>query len=219
MDKQKLGKYIVSLRKKQNMTQKDLADKLHVTVPAISKWERGLNFPDIILLEPLANCFNISVAELLSQSPSGQSSPEVKEYIQNLIIIAMNNVQRRQKVQKKLSRLVIASTLIILLLIGILIYMVHFVHKPTFQIVKTEYTVSSSTAGLSQEQKLLEIYVYTQDNVSQPEIKEHTDSIYEQWQTGIFTDREIDAIHILYFDSLFKLKTDGYFYEAYILTQ
>lgn len=46
-----MGKFIASLRKEKNMTQKDLADKLYVSDRAVSKWERGLNFPDITLLK------------------------------------------------------------------------------------------------------------------------------------------------------------------------
>ena len=45
---------IMSLRHEKNWTQKDLADKLNVTDKAISKWERGLGFPDINQIEPLA---------------------------------------------------------------------------------------------------------------------------------------------------------------------
>ena len=41
MDNIKFGKLILKLRKKQNMTQKELAEKLNVTDKAVSKWERG----------------------------------------------------------------------------------------------------------------------------------------------------------------------------------
>ena len=44
------GEKISKLRKEQNLTQKELAERLHVTSAAVSKWERGLNFPDLLLL-------------------------------------------------------------------------------------------------------------------------------------------------------------------------
>lgn len=46
---------IAAARKEQNMTQKELAAALHVSDRAVSKWERGAGFPDISLLEPLAD--------------------------------------------------------------------------------------------------------------------------------------------------------------------
>lgn len=55
MDNQKLGIFITELRKEKGLTQAQLAQKLNVTDKAVSKWERGVGFPDIKLLEPLAD--------------------------------------------------------------------------------------------------------------------------------------------------------------------
>lgn len=65
MDAEYTGKRIRSLRKEKGWTQKDLADRIHVTDKAISKWERGLNYPDLSLFEILANVLETSVADLL----------------------------------------------------------------------------------------------------------------------------------------------------------
>ena len=54
MDAKKFGTFIATLRKENNMTQVELAQKLQVTDKAVSKWERGLGFPDINTIEPLA---------------------------------------------------------------------------------------------------------------------------------------------------------------------
>ena len=54
MNKQIFGTYIAENRKQLGMTQAQLADRLHVTDKAVSKWERGLSYPDVTLLEPLA---------------------------------------------------------------------------------------------------------------------------------------------------------------------
>lgn len=54
MDNQKFGAFVARLRKEQNLTQKELADRLNVTDKAVSKWETGKGFPDVKLLEPLA---------------------------------------------------------------------------------------------------------------------------------------------------------------------
>ena len=65
MDARKTGKFIAEKRKAMNMTQNELAEKLHITDKAVSKWERGLSFPDISLLIPLAEILDINLYDLL----------------------------------------------------------------------------------------------------------------------------------------------------------
>ena len=65
MDAGKTGKFIAKNRKSMNMTQNELAEKLHITDKAVSKWERGLSFPDISILIPLSEILNISLYDLL----------------------------------------------------------------------------------------------------------------------------------------------------------
>lgn len=65
MDKYITGAVIRKLREDKKMTQEELAEKIFVTGKAVSKWETGQGFPDISLLEPLANALGISVIELL----------------------------------------------------------------------------------------------------------------------------------------------------------
>lgn len=60
------GITIKKLREKKNLTQAELAEKLTVSDKTISKWENAKGYPDISLLEPLANSLDVSVAELLS---------------------------------------------------------------------------------------------------------------------------------------------------------
>jgi len=50
MNKEIFGGFIAVLRKETGMTQKQVADRLHVTDRAVSKWERGLSYPDVTLL-------------------------------------------------------------------------------------------------------------------------------------------------------------------------
>ena len=52
MDNQKTGALIRERRKQKQLTQQQLAQRLHVTDRAVSKWERGLCAPDIATLEP-----------------------------------------------------------------------------------------------------------------------------------------------------------------------
>ena len=81
MDSQKFGTFIAQCRKDKKMTQADLAAKLNVTDKAISRWERGVGFPDINTIEPLAAALDVSVAELMKSERIDESE----------MSIAMNN--------------------------------------------------------------------------------------------------------------------------------
>lgn len=60
------GAMIRALREKNHLTQAELAEKLFISDKTVSKWENGKGYPDISLLEPIAEVFGISVAELIA---------------------------------------------------------------------------------------------------------------------------------------------------------
>lgn len=60
------GAVIKELREKKGLTQAELADRLFVSDKTVSKWENGKGYPDITLLEPVAQVFGVSVTELIS---------------------------------------------------------------------------------------------------------------------------------------------------------
>ncbi len=66
MDQIKIGKFIAERRKKANLTQLQLAEKLNITDRAISKWENGKAMPDSSIMLDLCNVLSISVNDLLS---------------------------------------------------------------------------------------------------------------------------------------------------------
>lgn len=66
MNQEKIGKFIASCRKKQNLTQEQLAEKLGITYKAVSKWETGKGLPDASIMMDLCNILEISVNDLLS---------------------------------------------------------------------------------------------------------------------------------------------------------
>ena len=71
-----LGGKIRALRKKQGLTQEDLAIAVEVTPQAVSKWERGLSFPEIAHLPRLADCFGCSVDALLRDPQKNDEAVE-----------------------------------------------------------------------------------------------------------------------------------------------
>ena len=65
LNPEKVGKFIKDIRKKNNLTQKQLADKYGVTYQAVSKWENGINLPEVTLIRQMSKDFNISVEDIL----------------------------------------------------------------------------------------------------------------------------------------------------------
>jgi transcriptional regulator with XRE-family HTH domain len=66
MNSEQFAKTIKELRIKNNLTQKEFANKLGVTYQAVSKWENGKNMPDILLLKEISFLFNMDIDELLT---------------------------------------------------------------------------------------------------------------------------------------------------------
>ena len=64
MNQENFGKFIKEIRKKNNLTQKQLAEKYNVTYQAVSKWENGKNMPDMALIKQMSKDFNVSLEEM-----------------------------------------------------------------------------------------------------------------------------------------------------------
>ncbi|GKV69717.1 XRE family transcriptional regulator [Sporosarcina sp. NCCP-2716] len=65
MDVKKVGGVILQLRKEKGWTQKELADRLHVSDRTVSKWERGAGFPDVSLLTELSALLGANIEDIL----------------------------------------------------------------------------------------------------------------------------------------------------------
>lgn len=63
-----LSKSIIVQRKKRGLTQEELAEKLDVSSAAVSKWERGISTPELCMVCKIADCFEISLDELLGRT-------------------------------------------------------------------------------------------------------------------------------------------------------
>ena len=104
MEAKQFGQFIAGIRKEKKMTQAELAEKIHVTDKAISRWERGLGFPDIQTLEPLAQVLGISVLELMrseKKKPAGDMDTTETQYTQKEVAEMLQNADDISKQQKK----------------------------------------------------------------------------------------------------------------------
>ena len=115
MDQNKSGKFIAKLRKEKNMTQEQLSEKLGVSINAVSKWERGLSFPDVSLYKNLCNELDINIEELINGEKD--RSDEAKE---KAIISTINESNQIKKNYKKI--IIILSSIIILIICGSIYY-------------------------------------------------------------------------------------------------
>lgn len=95
MDANKFGCFVADRRKELNLTQKDLAAKIHVTDKAVSRWERGLGFPDINTIEELACALNVSITELMTSEKT--VSGETDTVVNDVINVAKEDINERQK--------------------------------------------------------------------------------------------------------------------------
>ena len=95
MDKEKTGEYIRNLRKKKGWTQMQLAEQLHISDKAVSKWERGISFPDIELMEELAQVFQVDVADIIRGEEAGRAEHTVNELVKDTIDIAKREKKRQ----------------------------------------------------------------------------------------------------------------------------
>ena len=90
MDAKILGNYIAARRKELGMTQANLAEKIHVTDKAVSRWERGVGLPDIDNLEALAKALDVSLVSLMQGKTCDEkhiSIQDAEELVTNTIKI------------------------------------------------------------------------------------------------------------------------------------
>ena len=66
-DKKSFGRFIAEKRKEKGLTQAEVAGALYVTVTAVSKWERGVTYPDITLISDLCEILEVSEHELIAE--------------------------------------------------------------------------------------------------------------------------------------------------------
>ncbi len=92
MNQEKIGKFIACCRKKKNITQQELAEKLGVSDRTIGNWENGRNMPDLSLFKPLCKELDITLNDLMS----GEKVKE-KEYQEKLEENIINTINYTNK--------------------------------------------------------------------------------------------------------------------------
>ena len=122
MDQIKIGKFIAECRKKNNLTQMQLAEKLNITDRAISKWENGKAMPDSSIMLDLCNELKISVNELLS----GEMI-EINNYNEKAEQTLLEMKRQKEETDKRLLAMEIVIGLLSSVLLFVLVFVASFV--------------------------------------------------------------------------------------------
>lgn len=125
MNKDKFGEFVCMLRKEKGMTQQELGNKLHLTNKAISKWERGLSYPDICILQDVARILNVSVLELLN----GERNTEIDISNEVANKVVEDTVKHSGQVIKKMRMKLIILISLLPLLIMVISYICFYLIK------------------------------------------------------------------------------------------
>ena len=95
MDQIKIGRFIAACRKRANLTQLQLADRLGITDKAVSKWERGITMPDTSIMFELCDILGISVNELLSGEKINMENSSQKN--EQLLLDMAKELEKKNK--------------------------------------------------------------------------------------------------------------------------
>lgn len=92
-ERETVGTLIRRARQDRGLTQRQLAERLHVTDKSVSKWERDVCRPDVALLEPLAEALGLGVLQLVT----GQAAPEAEDAARRLADTSVKEIRRKAR--------------------------------------------------------------------------------------------------------------------------
>lgn len=154
MNQEKIGKFIAKNRKDKGLTQEALAEKLGISTNAVSKWERGISFPDVSLYKKLCNELDISIEELINGEKSKSTESKDKAIIASLT--------EKDKVEKKSKKKILILSILILLTIAISMFY-------------------SSTLKINLINEPSELYDIAIDYLKEEEFKSNPDSLKDDF--------------------------------------
>ena len=137
MDNKRTGTLIAARRQELGLTQKQLAERLNVSDRAVSKWERGAGFPDVSLLEPLADALGLSILELIHgerMAPEEQPSPEAERSARSA---AYELGRRLGRTARRLRNALAVLGALFLVMVG-LVFIRNSANAPTVRTVSAE---------------------------------------------------------------------------------
>lgn len=191
MDTSKIGRFIAELRKEKGVTQQQLADNLFVTREAVSKWERGVNSPEVTTLVMMSTFLNVSVNEIIAGE---RITEENKEEIENIALSVLSFTKT------KISKIRFISIMVILVLLLIFLGF-YFISNYNSLRVYIAYGDSKSfdlTQGIIVTSKQ-KSYISLGNIISKTDAEiDHVELYYEynKQKTSLITTDEINNLEI-----------------------
>ena len=114
MDLQKIGTFMKDLRKEKGFTQEQLAESLNVSRRTVSRWETGMNMPDLDLLMELSDLYAVDLREMLNgeRKSENKMNTEMQETVLQVAEYSNTQKQRTTKVVRCFFILGIAALLV-----------------------------------------------------------------------------------------------------------
>lgn len=159
MNHEKTGALIAKRRGKLGLTQRALADQLNISDRAVSRWERGLGFPDISLIEAVADALGLTVLELLhgeEEPPTPEEERSARETLNNI----------RPEVHEKMKRSrrwIIALAVLLILAAAVLVWVISGAVDWRWEEITIAEATAASEHALITEQEYELMYVLYQE--------------------------------------------------------
>ena len=169
MQKEAFGKLLVILRKKNGLSQKELAERLSVSTSAVSKWENGKNLPDMMMLSSIADILQVSCDELHNPEKTLErlANPEPQKG---------ETEETDGEPPKKKNGLIVKTAVLVGILVivgGLLLgYMIKH-REPTYQQIGTRYIDDPDWGNVS------EISYVVKGEVTAERLNEHLSEVRE----------------------------------------
>lgn len=201
-----LGKRITEIRKQNNMTQEDLAEKFHVTRQTISNWENGKSYPDIETLVCISNEFNVSLDMMLKGDED--------------MVREITKEQQQGKKQKK--RIILAVIIAIVVMIGAVVIL----NNTTTELSPEDYniTIKEITLDNVTVDKVNNIATYKDleggKYIEEDESKENG-GMYEAPETGVYVFKGEDYASLMAYGKAYEIvvtsdkQIDGWYLGSY----
>lgn len=126
-----LNNNIKELRKQKGYSQETLAEALNVVRQTVSKWEKGYSVPDAVMLEKMAEIFEVSVGDLLGAPADTEvQKSELQQITAQLAVL--NDQMAREILRRKRIRKILLTAAVVFLILCFLVGVLIFVSTPVF---------------------------------------------------------------------------------------
>lgn len=122
MDQQKIGTFLKELRSGKKLTQEQLAEKFGVSRRTVSRWETGINMPDLDILIEMADYYEVDLRELLDGERKGEKMN--KELEETVLKVADYSNEEKEKLTRRMHRLYVGGV------VSFIIFFVLFLNEP-----------------------------------------------------------------------------------------